>query len=188
MRALRCSAPDHHLGHLAAEYLASLFGRTPSRKGERLFRSGPFPARTLRCVAPASLLFRAMIEDGGRPAVGRRARSLGIRLGLDVEPDEGGRVRPGAGGLPVACDDPRWLPRHRLPPQLGGTGRDPVWALDAAALGERLTYRPDPADPERRGFIAPAGVLALAELDAALAATRPSWMRVVAWELALRQC
>jgi hypothetical protein len=126
------------------------------------------------------LLYRAMRDDRGLPALGRSGRALGVRLGFDVEPDLGGRLGPDSGGLSVAIDDPVPLPGHRRPPECAaGTARDPLWVLDATALGPELAYRPLPAAPELFGRIEPACRLTVGEFEHALAATRASWRRVV---------
>ena len=79
------------------------------------------------------LLYRSMREEtDGFPAVGPSGRLLGIRGDDTTTPDVAAvnptdPVGPGDGGLSVAPGDPMLLLRHRRPPSLGGTGRDPVW-------------------------------------------------------------
>jgi hypothetical protein len=124
-------------------------------------------------------LFRGMQQatDGG-PVVGESARRLGARQGIDVEVDQGSMVHPVSGGMSVSPGSPESLPRHRKPPEWGGTGLDPVWEVSSDELGPRLLYRPDPARPDTHGFIEPSGPVKFAEYQDALAETRPKWRLV----------
>ena len=122
------------------------------------------------------MLFRGMRADGNLPAIGVTARTLGVRAGIDI-PTVSDVVYPEQGGLSVAPDDPRRLPDFRRPSELGGTGKDPVFALDESDLGPDLNYRADPLDPGRHGFIEPARVMTFREYERALAATQVAWRR-----------
>jgi hypothetical protein len=118
------------------------------------------------------------MEDAeSHPALGSTARSLGARRGLDIPVDSLGLVRPGNGGFSVSPDDPMNLPNHRRPPEWGGTGKDPIWALATESLGNSLVYRPDPDEPTH-GFIEPAEVMPFEEYQQALYDTRESWSRI----------
>lgn len=128
-------------------------------------------------------LYRAMTADAdGLPVVGRSARWLGIRTPAEVrsghpdvpETDPAAIINPGVGGMSVAPDDPAGLSPFRRPPALGGTGKDPVWEIDTAALGPDLQFR---QDKPTHGLIEPARPMTLAEFEAALATTRPRWVR-----------
>jgi hypothetical protein len=100
---------------------------------------------------------------------------LGVRP-LDIRVDEDGRVHPGTGGLSVARDNPAGLPDFRRPPEWGGTGRDPVWRIEARALGGQLRYRDDPLpDQALHGMIEPGGTMSAQEFAGALEATREDW-------------
>lgn len=78
----------------------------------------------------------------GRPVSERTARALGVRLGIDIPVGADGLVAGGGGGMSVAPDSPHHLPEHRRPLDCGGTGKDPIWELDIAALGdERCTAK-----------------------------------------------
>jgi hypothetical protein len=123
-------------------------------------------------------LFRGMKEDAdGCPEVGESARTLGVRPGIDVPAkDPGDFVHPGQGGLSVGPDDPLNLPAHRRPPPFGGTGRDPVWVLDAGDLGPDLRYRPDLLR-SGHGFVEPVRPMTLGEYQQALARTRRLWRK-----------
>jgi hypothetical protein len=115
-----------------------------------------------------------MRPSGDSPEVAATARSLGVRAHVDIPVDDSGLVRPAAGGLSVSPDDALNLPRHRLPPEYGGTGKDPVWSIGEEELGARLTYRPDP-DDATHGFVEPAEVMAFLAFESALAATASRW-------------
>jgi hypothetical protein len=78
----------------------------------------------------------------------------------------------------VSPDDPMNLPYIRRPPELQGTGRDPVWAITDAELGPDLCYRPDPSSPTH-GFVEAARPMTLAEYQRALARTQALWKKAV---------
>src|SRR4051812_9044043 len=95
------------------------------------------------------LLYRSMREAAdGLPEAGAGARRRGGRPGGTQKSDvaavhDHDLVTPGGGGMSTAVDDPRHLSPFRRPPCLGGTGRDPVWVIDADDLGPDLTARLD---------------------------------------------
>lgn len=113
----------------------------------------------------------------GLPDVGPSARTLGARPENDIRMNPARIVLPGTGGISVTPGDPHALPRHRLPTALGGTGKDPLWWIGAEGLGMELTYRPDPAQPTRHGFIEPAREMTFNQYQQALADTRRIWRR-----------
>jgi hypothetical protein len=122
------------------------------------------------------LRYRAMEEDGeGRPTVGDTARRLGVRAGIDIPVDDEDEVEPFSGGMSVTPDSPDGLPSHRLPPNHGGTGKDPLWVIDSDELGDGLIYRPDDASPDTHGFVEPARKMRLNDFEDLLALTRDSW-------------
>jgi hypothetical protein len=126
-------------------------------------------------------LFRGMQRDSqGEPVLGESARKLGARREIDIELDEDAFVAPSTGGMSVSPDGPENLPRHRRPPEWGGTGLDPVWRIASSELGDDLLYRSDPLDPDVHGFIEPARAMAFAEYQALLEQTRSKWQLVVA--------
>jgi len=139
---------------------------------------------TLRALSPGmadsgggETLFRGMQRDvDGGPVAGESARKLGARHGIDIEPDEDSLVQPASGGMSVSPGSPANLPRHRRPPEWGGSGLDSLWAISSSKLGERLVYRPDPDQPEVHGFIEPSEGMTFAEYQAALAGTRSDWV------------
>lgn len=114
-------------------------------------------------------------SEDGSPETGETGRYLGIRSGVDVPVDEGGYVRPGTEGMSVVPPPVTNLARHRLPRELGGTGRDPVFELDTNELPEELVYRSDPANPERHGFVEPSRRMSFEEYRQAIHGTRALW-------------
>ncbi len=90
-------------------------------------------------------LYRGMEETpDGEPAIGPSAITLGARPHIDIRVDLSGSVHPGTGGMSVAPDTPSNLPRHRRPPEHGGTGKDPLWSIqeisrDSSILGEAIS-------------------------------------------------
>ena len=97
-------------------------------------------------TASRGQLYRAMTaDDDGLPTLDESARTLGGRPSLDVPGDSTDSVEPGSGGMSVSLGEPMLLPMHRRPPSFGGTGRDPVFWIDASMLGEDLRWREDPS-------------------------------------------
>lgn len=136
-------------------------------------------------------LYRAMLAEGERPQVGGFALALGVRVPPDDHADigvaENGTVAPGMGGMSVA---PAWrlLPIHRIPrrlrakvPQAAGKNSVFLWRMGDGTfvegpLAERLRFRPDPAKPDRHGFVEPETRMPAADYQKALAATRDRWI------------
>lgn len=126
----------------------------------------------------SEIVYRAMIEAAtGQPQDGPTARQLGVRPGVDtpnaVKDDD--VVDPNDGGMSVAPDDPRNLPSHRLPPSLGGNGKDSVWSIDPNNLGPKLKYR---RDNSKHGTVLPTTKMTLAEFQNALAETASNWTKI----------
>src|SRR5580658_3933512 len=92
-------------------------------------------------------MFRAMKADAdGLPKAGRSARELGVRVDgpiRDLAIGQDGTVEPGTGGMSIALDAARNLPKPRLPRSLGGEGRDPVFVMLTAEVPRTLSLRPD---------------------------------------------
>jgi len=125
-------------------------------------------------------LYRAMKESSnGQPQIGGSARTLGVRLGIDIPATVGTNfVQPIQGGVSVSPNDPLNLPQYRRPPEFGGNGSDPVWFLEDSHLGLQLCYRADPTNT-RHGFIEPAYLMTADEYCDAVTATRPLWRKVI---------
>jgi hypothetical protein len=70
---------------------------------------------------------------------------------------------------------PQNLPRHRRPPEIGGTGKDQVFVLETDELPAELEYRPDLTKPETHGFIAPAYTMLFTHYQLAIHSTRELW-------------
>jgi hypothetical protein len=129
-------------------------------------------------------LYRSMKEDAdGLPVVARSARALGVRTPADVprgvQPDvtavdSSDIIQHGSGGVSTAPDDPRNLIYLRRPRVLGGKSDDPAWEIDTAHIGPDLVAR---QDKPGHVLIEPVRAMTLAEYEAALAATRPYWVR-----------
>lgn len=80
--------------------------------------------------------------------------------------------------MSVSPSDPMDLPRHRRPPEFGGTGRDPAFVMDDSDLGSELRDRPDPEGPPVHGFIEPANTMSFEAYQAAIWGTRQNWSGV----------
>lgn len=123
-------------------------------------------------------LFRGMQETpGSEPAIGPSARTLGARPQLDIPVDPSGSVHPGTGGMSVAPDTPSNLPRHRRPPEHGGTGKDPLWSIQERNLGVHLRYVADAIPVPTHGVIEPTVPMPFVAYQQALAETAPYWVR-----------
>ncbi|MGS0688321.1 SpvB/TcaC N-terminal domain-containing protein [Nakamurella sp. GG22] len=124
-------------------------------------------------------LYRGMTETAmGTPQVGSSARQLGVRSGpgpgTDI-PVVGGSVKPGTGGMSVSPDTPANLPPHRRPPELGGTGKDPVWKIEESELGTELRFN---QDSPTHGLIEPAYEMTLDAYNNALASLQSLWKKL----------
>lgn len=131
-----------------------------------------------------------MLADGDRPQVGPSAVALGVRVPPDEHADIAvgaeGAVGPRTGGMSVA---PAWrlLPVHRIPrrlrpkfPRAAGKNQCFLWRMGEGPFTEGpfadgLHFRPDPAKPNKHGFVEPATRMTAAEYQTALAATRARW-------------
>ncbi len=121
-------------------------------------------------------LYRGMREGSdGKPECGLTGRTLGVRVPEDIEPDAGGHVQPGTGGMSVAPDDPMRLRPHRRPRALLGTSPDAVFALAVTELGATLTPR---QDGPTHALVEPASTTQLPFYIASLHATRPNWTKI----------
>jgi hypothetical protein len=120
------------------------------------------------------LIYRTMAQArDGLPRVADTAVGLGVRDG-DLDFNERRIAQPGTGGMSCAPSIEA-LPDPFRPPNHGGTGKYPVWALEEKALGERLTWRPDPDRPKKHLFVEPSRPMHMDEYREALWETRDEW-------------
>jgi hypothetical protein len=144
------------------------------------------------------LYYRGMAEANGKPKVGRSARCLGVRLGIDVDVvemprgwlDPQGYLRPEADrqstgesvtvvlrttkGMSTALSIES-LPAFRRPAAFGGLGRDPVWQIDDSHIGGDLDAVQDSAT---HVSIMPRVTMLLERYETALANTQNDWEKV----------
>jgi hypothetical protein len=120
-----------------------------------------------------TIAYRGMTEVGGVPQIAPSARGLGVR------PEDvtvvAGIVKADGKGMSLARFTPLNLPPHRRPPEWGGTGKDPVWAIPPAAFATPLKYVPD---TPTHANAAAAHDMPLAAMQTALGATQPLWTKV----------
>lgn len=125
-----------------------------------------------------------MLPDGAYPKLGASARTLGVRIPKDIEPDQYGNVQPGPHGISVA-PSLRVLPPELVPKRLrhlrdGAIGPDTsnVWrhgegGFEAAIVAPHLVLRPD---RRNHGTVAPETAMPLAQYEDAIARTRSGWV------------
>lgn len=147
----------------------------------------------------AKLYFRGMAAQNGKPRLGRSARCLGIRPGLDIDVeslpldqlDEQGCLLSEVEQNPASHErvdvairnhkgmstslSIEGLPEFRRPPEFGGKGRDPLWQVDDSAIHGDLEAV---QDSDTHVSIMPSTTMALERYEAALANTQDSWTEV----------
>ncbi|NET08541.1 MAG: hypothetical protein F6K16_28355 [Symploca sp. SIO2B6] len=147
----------------------------------------------------AKLYYRAMAGENGKPKVGRSARLLGVRPGIDIDVeqmprdclDSQGFLRPEAErnqlfGEPVAVAirntkgmsvslSIESLPPFRRPASFGGTGKDPLWQIDEHKITTELEAV---QDSSTHVSIMPRATMLLEKYEAALANTQNHWEKV----------
>ncbi|WP_404786901.1 hypothetical protein [Altericista sp. CCNU0014] len=139
-----------------------------------------------------------MAEANGKPKVGRSARLLGVRLGIDIDveempkdwlDDQGylclGAERKSTGVLVVVAIrntkgmstslSIESLPAFRRPSAFGGMGRDPLWKIEDNKISGDLEAVQDSAT---HVSIMPRVTMLLEKYEAALANTQNNWERV----------
>jgi hypothetical protein len=139
-----------------------------------------------------------MAEANGRPKMGRSARLLGVRLGIDIDIeeiprdwlDDQGYLRPeterkSTGVLVVVAIRSmkgmstslsiESLPAFRRPSALGGMGRDPLWQIEDNKISDDLEAVQDSAT---HVSIMPRFTMLLEKYETALANTQNDWERV----------
>ncbi len=117
-------------------------------------------------------------DRDGQPVIERSARGLGVRVDggrPDIRRGSDGNVRPESGGMSVVLDHAANLPRHRLPAELGGVGRDPVFRISEEAIPATLSLR---VAGHPHALVEPRAIRMLAEYEKDLASTRPAWESV----------
>jgi hypothetical protein len=142
--------------------------------------------------------FRGMAGQNGKPKIGRSARCLGIRPGIDIDVamlpighlDSQGSLLPKAkradiGELAeVAIKNGKGmslssaiagLPPFRKPAEFGGTGFDPLWQIEATQLPPGLEAI---QDGMTHVSLCPRVTMLLERYEAALAATHLDWHKV----------
>lgn len=152
----------------------------PAPAHSRALEPGASPAAG-SCYAPSMQCYRAMKEaPDGLPVVEQSSRGLGVRVGVDLAPDESGAVHPGGGGMSVSPSSLWNVPPHRRPRRLGrgSTGKDAdrvFWADSHVFPRHALVVRPDPNRPEQHAFVEPARTMVFEAYQEKLVATRSDW-------------
>ena len=158
----------------------------PLKKSRKSFRGG-------RTIVP--LIYRGMLMDGDRPALGGGANFLYVRCSLDDSGDireEDGMVLPRTGGMSVAPTQES-LPPHRQPrrlkqrypdrfPDAKGSDKLYCWHMGAGifatgSIAFRLSLRLDPELPDTHGFVEPDVKMSVSEYEGAITTTRSQWVR-----------
>jgi len=139
-----------------------------------------------------------MAEENGKPKVGRSARLLGVRLGVDINVegmpkdwlDDQGYLRPeterkSTGELVVVAMRStkgmstslsiESLPAFRRPTVFGGMGRDPLWQIEESKISGDLEAVQDSAT---HVSIMPRVTMLLEKYETALASTQNDWGKV----------
>jgi hypothetical protein len=144
------------------------------------------------------LYYRGMVEQNGKPKIGRSARLLRIRPGIDINVeqlptgylDEQGYLlakleRKLQGKvIAVAIRDTKGmsvslsiegLPLFRRPSKFGGTGKDLLWQIDDSEIsGDLQAVQDSPTHVS----ILPRATMSLERYEIALASTQNDWKRV----------
>lgn len=144
------------------------------------------------------LYYRGMAEKNGKPKVGRSARLLGVRPGIDIDVaqmpqgwlDDQGYLHPeekrSDSGIEIgiairntkgmsASISIKGLPAFRKPSAFGGTGKDPLWQIDDSYIIEDLEAV---QDGETHVSIMPRATMLLERYEAALTNTQKYWEKV----------
>ncbi|MBC7970042.1 MAG: hypothetical protein H7Z11_07950 [Verrucomicrobia bacterium] len=144
------------------------------------------------------LYYRGMAEENGKPKIGRSARLLGIRPGIDIDVaqrpsnwiDKQGYLRaetnldPSAESVTVALRNGKGmsaslsiegLPVFRRSAAFGGTGRDQLWQIDESKISGDLEAV---QDSSTHVSILPKATMLLEKYETALVKTRDDWVKV----------
>jgi len=146
----------------------------------------------------AKFYYRGMAEQNGKPKIGRSARLLGVRLGIDIDTEEmptgylnqQGYLLPesqrefqgelitvavrNTKGMSVSLSI-EGLPPFRRPATFGGTGKDPLWQIDAQnIIGDLQAVQDSPTHVS----LLPRVTMSFEQYETALANTQNYWERV----------
>ena len=147
----------------------------------------------------ARLYYRGMVATNGKPKLGRSARLLGIRPGVDIDVahmlqgwlDAQGYLHPESEQndtgvqVEVAIRNTKGmstslsiegLPPFRKPAAFGGIGRDPLWQIDSKYISGDLEAVQDSAT---HVSLMPRVTMLLERYEIALANTQDYWQKVV---------
>lgn len=140
-----------------------------------------------------------MAEENGKPKVGRSARLLGVRPGIDVDVvkmprdclDDQGYLRAestqqstgelvvvamrSTKGMSTALSIES-LPAFRKPAAFGGMGKDPLWQIEDSQIDGDLEAVQDSAT---HVSIMPRVSMLLERYEAALTNTQNNWQKVI---------
>jgi hypothetical protein len=140
-----------------------------------------------------------MVDENGKPKIGRSARLLGVRLGdIDINIkrmpvdslDEQGYLLPeserkfqgelvdvaivNTGGMSVSLSIEA-LPAPRKPAKFGGYGKYPLWQIDDSNItGDLQAVQDNPTHVS----ISPRVTMSLERYELALANTQDDWERI----------
>ncbi|MGK7874473.1 MAG: hypothetical protein AB4426_14545 [Xenococcaceae cyanobacterium] len=147
----------------------------------------------------ARFYYRGMAEKNGKPKLGRSARLLGIRPGVDIDIahmprgwlDKQGYLHPeserdnsgvkvevvirNTKGMSTSLSI-EGLPPFRKPVAFGGTGKDPLWQIEDSHITGDLEAVQDSAT---HVSIMPRDTMLLERYEAALVKTQDYWEKVV---------
>lgn len=146
----------------------------------------------------AQYYYRGMADKDGKPMLGRSARLLGIRPGVDIDVAQKSRGLLDAQGylrlkteqdnsgieVKIAVRNTKGLsvslsieglPSFRKPAAFGGVGKDPLWQIDDSHIAGDLEAVQDSAT---HVSILPSVTMLLARYEAAIAGTQAHWERV----------
>lgn len=146
----------------------------------------------------AKFYYRGMAEQNGKPKIGRSARLLGVRPGIDIDIEEmptgylndRGYLLPESKrefqgklvtvavrktkGMSVSLSIEALHP-FRRPAKFGGTGKDPLWQIDDKnIMGDLQAVQDSPTHVS----ILPRVTMSLERYETALANTQNHWGRV----------
>ncbi|TAE60884.1 MAG: hypothetical protein EAZ76_18395 [Nostocales cyanobacterium] len=145
------------------------------------------------------LYYRSMMDENGKPKIGRHPNLLGVRIGIDInveqmplgyldkqgyllpesERESRGElvdvaIREDRKGMSVSLSIES-LPAHRKPAKFGGLGKYPLWQIDDINInGDLQAIQDSPTHVS----ILPRVTMLLEKYELALANTQKYWQRV----------